>query len=201
MNVSDDTELLRAIRDAPFDDAPRLVYADWLAERGDPRGAFIAAQIRRSVEARDMWVELLREHDEHWAAHVRAIPNVRYRFERGFVEHVELDSFDQFLAHRARIVEWIPIPQIDVMNPEYGRVVISPERTFAALATTEIHDWGANGTDRHRVHDLATGEVLVAHEHRWFAPRERVARCWFPVGLRTLVIEYEDDRATTDLRF
>jgi uncharacterized protein (TIGR02996 family) len=44
--VINDTEaaLLAAIRAAPDDDAPRLVYADWLTERGDARGAMIVAQ-------------------------------------------------------------------------------------------------------------------------------------------------------------
>jgi uncharacterized protein (TIGR02996 family) len=32
---------LRAIRSAPDDSAPRLVYADWLDERHDPRGAVV----------------------------------------------------------------------------------------------------------------------------------------------------------------
>jgi len=32
---------LRAIRAAPDDSAPRLVYADWLDERHDPRGAMV----------------------------------------------------------------------------------------------------------------------------------------------------------------
>jgi uncharacterized protein (TIGR02996 family) len=36
--------LLNAIRDAPRDDAPRLVYADWLEERGNPLGGFIRLQ-------------------------------------------------------------------------------------------------------------------------------------------------------------
>ena len=32
---------LRAILDAPDDDTPRLVYADWLEERGEELGPFI----------------------------------------------------------------------------------------------------------------------------------------------------------------
>src|SRR5262249_51734963 len=35
---------LQAILAAPEDDTPRLVYADWLEERGDPRGEFIRIQ-------------------------------------------------------------------------------------------------------------------------------------------------------------
>jgi uncharacterized protein (TIGR02996 family) len=44
--VTDRDALLRAICDDPDDDAPRLVYADWLDEHGDPRQAeFIRLQI------------------------------------------------------------------------------------------------------------------------------------------------------------
>lgn len=38
--------LLAAVRAAPKDDAPRLIAADWLMERGDPWGDFIAWQLK-----------------------------------------------------------------------------------------------------------------------------------------------------------
>lgn len=44
---TDDESFIRAIVDAPGDDARRLVYADWLDQKGDPRGAYL----RREVEA------------------------------------------------------------------------------------------------------------------------------------------------------
>jgi uncharacterized protein (TIGR02996 family) len=46
---------LRAIAAAPMDDLPRLVYADWLEERGDPRSIYLrlatqaAGQIRNGL--------------------------------------------------------------------------------------------------------------------------------------------------------
>ena len=40
----EEAAFLRLIAAAPDDDAPRLIYADWLDERGDPRGGFIRAQ-------------------------------------------------------------------------------------------------------------------------------------------------------------
>jgi uncharacterized protein (TIGR02996 family) len=39
MTMSDRDALLQAICETPDDDAPRLVYADWLEEHGDPRQA------------------------------------------------------------------------------------------------------------------------------------------------------------------
>jgi uncharacterized protein (TIGR02996 family) len=42
--MTPDEAFLEAIRDAPDDDTPRLVYADWLEEHGDPHGEFIRVQ-------------------------------------------------------------------------------------------------------------------------------------------------------------
>src|SRR5438270_1506512 len=39
--------LLDAVCADPDDDGPRLLYADWLDERGDPRGEFIRVQCAR----------------------------------------------------------------------------------------------------------------------------------------------------------
>ena len=42
-------ELLDEVLGHPDDDVPRRVYADWLSERGDPRGELIAVQCELSV--------------------------------------------------------------------------------------------------------------------------------------------------------
>ena len=63
--------LLAELRAHPHDDAPRAVYADWLAERGDPRGEFIALQLERRRrllapgEAKRE-LELLKKHAKAW---------------------------------------------------------------------------------------------------------------------------------------
>ncbi len=41
-------ELLQRILEAPEDQGPRLVYADWLQQMGDPRGEFISVQCELS---------------------------------------------------------------------------------------------------------------------------------------------------------
>ena len=41
--MGDEEAFLQVIAAAPADDAPRLVYADWLDERDDPRGAYLRA--------------------------------------------------------------------------------------------------------------------------------------------------------------
>jgi uncharacterized protein (TIGR02996 family) len=75
--------LLQRIYDAPRDDAPRAVYADWLSELGDPRGEFITLSLaRRSVSRMKA---LLKLHKRLWLvadklAHLRTVS-----FDRGFV--------------------------------------------------------------------------------------------------------------------
>src|SRR4051794_40761044 len=44
--MKDEDALLNAILANPEDDALRQVYADWLEERGDPRGEFLRTEAR-----------------------------------------------------------------------------------------------------------------------------------------------------------
>src|SRR6476619_554029 len=86
--MSDDAALLAAIRAAPADDAPRLIYADWLDEHGRPeRAEFIRVQCelaRRDDPAlRRREADLLAAHHDDLAGPL-AVPHLRFRFERGF---------------------------------------------------------------------------------------------------------------------
>ena len=92
-------DMLRAIREAPEDDTPRLVYADWLQERGDPRGELIAVQCalhglspadprRAKLEGREE--ELLDAHEARWRAELPLRRGVALGpFVRGFVGSAE----------------------------------------------------------------------------------------------------------------
>ena len=44
--MTQDEAFLQAIIEDSDDDTPRLVYADWLTDRDDPRGEFIRVQCR-----------------------------------------------------------------------------------------------------------------------------------------------------------
>jgi len=105
--MTDDAEaLLRAVLVAPDDDAPRLVYADWLEENGDPaRAAFIRAQVELArlppnhpkrpqlvQTERSLWTK----HRAEWTAWLPAWAEVA-SFHRGFVERIRCDAA-HFLA-------------------------------------------------------------------------------------------------------
>ena len=51
--MSDEEGFLQAIAAAPTDDLPRLVYADWLEEQGDPRATYLRLATRAAGQVRD----------------------------------------------------------------------------------------------------------------------------------------------------
>jgi uncharacterized protein (TIGR02996 family) len=51
--MTQDDAFLQAILEAPDDDVPRLVYADWLEEHGDPRSTFLRVQCELARLAED----------------------------------------------------------------------------------------------------------------------------------------------------
>jgi uncharacterized protein (TIGR02996 family) len=50
--VTEEEALLRAIDASPADQLPRLVYADWLDDRGDPRAEFVRLACQQVAAAR-----------------------------------------------------------------------------------------------------------------------------------------------------
>jgi serine/threonine kinase PknH len=70
--MGDESAFLRAIADAPDDHAPRLVYADWLDENGQPeRAEYVRLVCRNDVAALDRLREVAPSLDAKWAALVR----------------------------------------------------------------------------------------------------------------------------------
>jgi len=145
--MTHDHAFLQAVLDEPDDDAPRLIYADWLEERGDPRGEFIRVQCalerlpmgaaaRRELKARERHLE---------AAHRRAWLGPLYRlaylwgFRRGFAEEVAVRAQD-FLADADTFFAAAPVRLARLVNA--GRCVADLAgcehlRRLAALHLTD----------------------------------------------------------------
>jgi uncharacterized protein (TIGR02996 family) len=93
--VSEQT-MLEAILAAPDDDAPRLMYADWLIGRQRPLGEFISLQIARSngrvsAQARHREAELLQRHRAAFLGPFdRRVTLSDSRFERGVLVRCSL---------------------------------------------------------------------------------------------------------------
>jgi uncharacterized protein (TIGR02996 family) len=108
--MTDADRFLATIIATPDDDAPRLVFADWLEEHGDAdRAEFIRLQIavsrEPSAEPRRRADELLAANRSRWM--IPGIPGVQ-SFHRGFVEHLHI-SADDLIIHADRIGTAAPI--------------------------------------------------------------------------------------------
>lgn len=67
-----EAELLEAIYASPHDKSVREVYADWLGDRGDPRGELIMLQLTGRDPARA--AEIVRAHGEEWFGMLARLP-------------------------------------------------------------------------------------------------------------------------------
>ncbi len=113
-------DLLREIIESPDDDAPRLVYSDWLEEHGGPeRTEFIRIQcLLDKMPAEDPRYpglrrrenELLEQHAWAWAEELG--PRISaWAYRRGFVERVEM-SLETIQAEILAVLQRAPIRHI-----------------------------------------------------------------------------------------
>jgi uncharacterized protein (TIGR02996 family) len=134
------TGLLAAILDAPEEDTPRLIYADWLDEHGDPaRAEFVRVQCAlaggclschcdapgatcRLCPLRRRERELVKQHGWSWdhAMHATGCffafpwpPPIEYR--RGFVESVTCTATD-WLAHGPAVIACQPVTRVTLSD-------------------------------------------------------------------------------------
>lgn len=105
--MSDEPALLAAIRAHPDEDTPRLIYADWLDENGQPeRAEFIRLQClpEPTQEQEGRAIDLEEQNRGRWLARlgVPQFTEARWEFRRGFPEFLQtdaglfLDRFDAF---------------------------------------------------------------------------------------------------------
>lgn len=150
-SAADDLEkkLLADIFAAPDDDAPRLVYADWLLEHGDAeRGELIQIQCalgrpaigakahphrfhpdaknpptREELEAREK--KLLQKHQKAWLAPIRPFIRV-WTWRRGFVDTVEADGAT-FLKGAATVFANTPLTRADLTGLKKDQLELIPK--------------------------------------------------------------------------
>src|SRR4051812_29315818 len=83
----------------PYDDAPRLIYADWLSDQDVPAARARAELIRVQYALEDVPAgdprraalaqrerDVLLAHGEQWAAGLRDLGVQAWKFRRGFIE-------------------------------------------------------------------------------------------------------------------
>lgn len=115
-----DTEyqlFLDEIRAHPDDDAPRLIFADWLEERGEPLAEFIRTQCAlagmtaRNSEFRRLEAAARVFVQSNAFAELQALRDLGatdIRFQRGFVEHIRISAAN-FITRSDDLFEIAPI--------------------------------------------------------------------------------------------
>ena len=174
-------DLLAAIVAAPSDDAPRLVFADWLSERGDPRGEQIAVEIalaRTALDAPERGP--LAERAKALRASVGQ-PTVdgiavEFRSTRGMIDHAKL-ALEALLARERDLFAVAPLLRsIEVTGVTESTVTALLARSWfprlrslemswhvpAAAVIAVAHSPAARGLERISIHHAGLPVLVFA---------------------------------------
>ena len=117
----DERKFINEILSWPESDEPRLIYADWLEERDDPRGEFIRVQCALSQDRLDSTErqrlkrrerELLRAHNKTWLSE-RPSNTRDPKFVRGFIGHIAM-NVKTFISQGFQICAQVPLESIEL---------------------------------------------------------------------------------------
>lgn len=127
MNATPDEQaaLLRAIVANVGDDAPRLVYADWLEEHDDAgQAAFVRdsvalARMSKRQKGRKALERKVRERtadrDAPWLVPLGVTPMFRVeRYSRGFPERVSYSALEELFEAADRLFDLLPVRGIEI---------------------------------------------------------------------------------------
>lgn len=162
-----EAELLEAIVRAPEDDTPRLIFADWLSEQGDPRGELIHLQLRAaSLEAggernkvRAAENKLLDAHRAAWLGPIAGVVE-KAEFRRGFVAMVRMTA-RAWIAHAKSVLAVAPlIDELELLFGE-GEGGLGPE-AFERPEMRHVRSLSLRGMHAEPVRALAAASTLGA---------------------------------------
>jgi carbon storage regulator CsrA len=191
---------LQSILESPDDESIRLIFADWLEDRDDPRGEFIRLQCRlaklsayheESADLQQRECELLSEHGEQWRAYLPAVLRSS-PLRRGFVESVEMTA-REFLEHAGEIFASAPVRRLRVLPGRLPFVsaasALARSPHLARLAEIDMEDLDLSDAD---------AALLAASPHVGGLTRLCLARNLIgSAGARLLA---SSSRFATDLR-
>lgn len=151
------SEFLQAIISSPDDDAPRLVFADWLEDAGDvDRAEFIRVQCElahinaddprwKRMQARER--ELLKLHYVEWQSNLPQLEEVTWGgFHRGFVGTIHVGSAEAFTHQAAAIFSAAPIRELRlqrIFTDGAKRVALTPQ--LARIRVLDLEDGNTIG--------------------------------------------------------
>jgi len=165
--MDDQLALLAAVLEFPEQDAPRLIYADWLDEHGDaPRAEFIRVSVelawrpyseRRTAHYRNLLVRfraLVAAHRPGWVAPFTAEPT-RVLFRRGFLEEARLTT-DEVATIDGAALALEPLFELEVYGPRPLNGTAPPP---GDAALKRLAAWPGRG----RFRALTLSGLTIAH--------------------------------------
>lgn len=196
---------LAAIADRPDDDLPRLVYADWLDENGDPdRAEFIRTQIElanspdhdpRRPGLRDRERELLRTHKDAWT--LPGFRDISQHFRRGFVESVNVTA-EWLVGHPNALDAAGPLRGVRVFTASSFIVRLADLPGLARLETLDLTNTRfAGAADLRRFFTVARLDKLrslVVRNSNWWEGDELNALADTPVAARLRSLDVSGNR-------
>jgi uncharacterized protein (TIGR02996 family) len=166
---------LETILAAPDDDAPRLVFSDWLEDHGDlARAEFIRVQCelvrlspreRRHCELAWRAETLLVENRARWVAELPGLDGVEWlEFERGFVSTVRVPDLRVLFRHDKVIAAAAPVFRVELARLDETKTP-RPENAVLWLRILRLSDRGDSFQTRESTASLLDGvtELEVVH--------------------------------------
>ncbi len=117
-----DQGFLDDIVEHPDDDTPRLIYADWLEDQGEPasaaRAEFIRIQCRATQEMRKLLQrqqEIMNQHEQQWRSELGLPPLALnwVTYERGFPARIRVEV-SALLQHADRVFRRAPVQHLSL---------------------------------------------------------------------------------------
>ena len=211
MSRSHADAFLEAILQDPDDDTPRLVYADWLEEHGDPaRAEFIRVQCslstaqlpdgrRAHLEGRQQ--DLLDRHGDAWARPVRRIAR-KWTYRRGFIEEISVWAGRLLAPAGRRLFGRYPIRHLRLLrgSERSGDPYNVPELAdcpyLCRLRSLDLHGNRLESRDvcAWVVSPHLTSLTALNLSHNWFGDSglRALAEAPFLAGLTHLDIRHND---------
>ncbi|ADV61130.1 repeat-companion domain protein [Isosphaera pallida ATCC 43644] len=157
--LADCEPFIEAIRNAPDDDGPVLIYADWLEERGhSERAELIRVQLEAAAlaDTHPRRAALKRRESQLKAIHRQSpledLPDLGGRviwggFDRGMVREATFVHVSDFLEVAEDVFRLAPLEKIRFLNLEakdLGRLADSP--TLARVRALDLSEQGLEGS-------------------------------------------------------
>lgn len=161
---------LADICEHPEDDAPRLIYADWLEDAGKAaRAEFIRIQIERArlsgthPRQRDLASresQLLQANEREWREELPRLTGVGWEeFTRGFIEAAFVESAGTYLRYEGHLLSSTPLSRLQIGEIDAaGARQLVRSRGLGRLSELNL---GNNPTLGRGLRELAGAEQLT----------------------------------------